>query len=891
MGAQRAGAPVLTGSFPPLAPFYHARQETGFGLADALRPGEAILLVPALPGTGGTGKTQLAVGFAHAMWSARAVDLLAWIPAGNRNAIIAGYARAAADLDLLADEQPSAGTADSAAQRFLDWLRTTERRWAVILDGVASPVDVDGLWPRGPAGQVVVTSQLRESELAWSGANVTAHAVAGFSRREALAYLNARLTAFPDQRIEALDLAEDLGGLPLALAQAAAVVAVAESTCRDYRAEYAVRLRTTTETLVDGCPQSLLATWSLAVEHAHELPPAGLSWPALVFASALDSSGIPAAVLTSPAACAFITGRSATTGSTGSTGSTGEGQANADGSFVRSAYAALEQLGLLSVDPRDAVRTVWLHTAVRSAVRAYLGPANVEQAAAAAAAALYEAWPDPGAQGSGPELSQALRDSAAALRAFAGDLLWKPEAHPVLLRAGTSLTEAPALTDAAIGYWQALSAASGQLLGYGHPQSVLARDRLADAFGSSERLAEALPVFEAALSDREATFGPQHQETVTARLNVGRSLNAAGREPEAIALFEQVLAARERSRGPGHRETLAVRVQLAAAYEAAGRHGDSIKLYERALADAERELGQTHRDTLSARVSLAGAYLAAGQAREAIAAFQRALADTERTAGADDPAALATRAGLAGAYRAAGKAKEAIACCERVLADRERLFGADHPDTVTARGNLGYTYRTTGRLKDAIAQYERVVADRERLLPPGHRDTLAARAVLGSAYQQGRRLREAITTYERVVADSERALGPGDIDTLTTRYNLATAYYEAGRTTDGVRVLRRALADCEQYLGVEHPLTSTVRDSLQAAKELLPHGPIAVRLHHRRRRLGGQRACGPAVGRPHHPGARARGGQAGLPLGPVHPHARGADVPDRLAVLRLEVLL
>src|ERR1700751_5550640 len=92
MGAQRAGAPILTGSVPPLAPFYHARQETGFGLADGLRPGGTVLLVPALLGTGGTGKTQIAVGFAHAMWSPRAVDLLVWVPAGNRTAIIAGYA-------------------------------------------------------------------------------------------------------------------------------------------------------------------------------------------------------------------------------------------------------------------------------------------------------------------------------------------------------------------------------------------------------------------------------------------------------------------------------------------------------------------------------------------------------------------------------------------------------------------------------------------------------------------------------------------------------------------------------------------------------------------------------------------------------------------------------
>ena len=93
----------------PLAGGFNSRQETGFRLADGLRPGETILLVPAAaedPGGGlaaagassGTGKTQLAVGFAHAMWSSRAVDLLVWVAAGNRTAIVAGYARAAADL-------------------------------------------------------------------------------------------------------------------------------------------------------------------------------------------------------------------------------------------------------------------------------------------------------------------------------------------------------------------------------------------------------------------------------------------------------------------------------------------------------------------------------------------------------------------------------------------------------------------------------------------------------------------------------------------------------------------------------------------------------------------------------------------------------------------------
>jgi tetratricopeptide (TPR) repeat protein len=826
MAAQPTTVPVLSGPVPPLAAGFNSRQETGFGLADGFRPGETILLVPpqdadpergptAADAAGGTGKTQLAAGFAHQMWSTRSVDLLVWVAAGNRTAIVAGYARAAADLNL-AEAGSAAGaagiagaagaraeeTADGSARRFLDWLRRTQRRWAVVLDGVTSPVDLDGLWPQGPAGQVVVTSRLRAQELAAPGARRTACAVSGFSRREALGYLNTRLVSFPDQRIEALDLAADIGGLPLAIAQAAGVIIVAEGTCREYRAEYAQRLRTTAPAAVDGCPRSLLATWSLAVEYAHEMPPTGLAWPALALASMLDTSGIPAAVLTSPAACGYITGRP----------EVGPAEQN----LVKTAYDALERLGLASVDATSTARTVWLHSSVRSCVRAHLTPAGIDQVVQAAATALAEAWP---ATEASPDLGQALRDCTAALHAFAGDLLWKPEAHPALVRAGLSLMEAPVLADAAIRYWQAMSGAAGQLLGPGHAQSVLARGRLADAYAAAGRLAEAVPATGAALADRERTLGPEHPDTVTARVNAARSLEAADRPAEAIALYEQTVGSRERMLGGAHRETLAVRAQLAAAYSAAGRRDDSIRLYEQTRTDAALALGPQHPDTLAAGAGLAAAYAAAGQRREAISAYQRALAGHERALGAEHPDTVAVRAQLANAYRFGGKLKDAIGEYERVLADRSRLLGPDHADTITARGNLAYAYLTAGRLKDAVPHYERVVADRSRLLGADHRDTIASRTILAAAYQQARRMREAVDTYERAVADGDQVLGPGDVEALTTRFNLAVAYSEAGRLADAARILRRTLADCERHLGAGHPMTGTVRDQLRAATQ------------------------------------------------------------------------
>ena len=126
---------------------------------------------------GGTGKTQLAVGFAHQMWSTRSVDLLVWVAAGNRAAIVSGYARAAADLNLAEAGGPAAARPGPGG-------RDRRRRRAAVprlaaphpapLGGRARRGDVAGRPRRavaaGPAGQVVVTSRLRAQELAEPGA-------------------------------------------------------------------------------------------------------------------------------------------------------------------------------------------------------------------------------------------------------------------------------------------------------------------------------------------------------------------------------------------------------------------------------------------------------------------------------------------------------------------------------------------------------------------------------------------------------------------------------------------------------------------------------------------------------------------------------------------------
>ena len=385
MVAERTGphSPVkLSGSVPPLAEFFHQRPETGLDLRVGLYPGDTAVLThgaetaSAPAGQGGTGKTQIAVAFSHALWGARAVDALVWVPATSREAIVTGFAQAARTVGAADHALP----AEAAAGRFTGWLAHTRRPWALILDDLVSPADLEGLWPAGQGGQVVITTGLPEA--AFQGGPRIAP-VGGFSRREVLAYLSARLTDFPDQRAEALDLGADLDGLPLALAQAAAVMSLSRLSCREYRRRLGERREHMATVRVDGVPPPCWrpGRWRRSAPtncRRRAWPGLPSRWP-----PCSNPHGIPGAVLTSPAGCSYVAGRPSIAEA-------------ADQTLVRAAMTNLARAGLVSIDPASAVRTVRMHPSVQAAVRAYLPAADYEQAVLAAAEALLQAWPEAG---------------------------------------------------------------------------------------------------------------------------------------------------------------------------------------------------------------------------------------------------------------------------------------------------------------------------------------------------------------------------------------------------------------------------------------------------------------------------------------------------------------
>jgi tetratricopeptide (TPR) repeat protein len=705
-GELSAGQPARrfrVGEVPPLAEGFTERPDTARGIVDALVPGSAIALVPGSTFAegpqnwlGACGKTQIAVLLAESLWQSGAIDILVWISATSRSSVLAGYVEAS----VAATGIEPTGTAESVAARFVNWLGSTGRPWLVVLDDLPDLAEVEGLWPEGPAGRLIITSAQASVVSGRRGPQV--YPVGFFSVREALGCVTERLSVNPAQRQGAIDLIEALGREPLALAQAASVVANSALACKDYR-DYFVRRRQQIGVSAGEVSSAAAVTWTLSLGQAELLMPGESVRLMLVLLALLDGHGVPGTLFATQSVSAYL-GRYNPAFSTA-----------VDPKPTWDTLLAIERAGLIRINRAAASPTVLMHSVVQAAVRLAAPGHFRDRAARAAANALLEAWPVDEPQ---PWTAEILRANAASLHAAAIDVLWAEGCHPLLLRAGRSL-DAARLAGPAVEYWRELAVHCDNKLAPGHPDALVVASQLATAYLAAGYGAEAVTWYQRVLAERSRELAPGHPAIIAARVNLARALTMAGEPADAVTVLRRAITESEQFRGPGHPDTLAVRDELAAAQQAAGQADAAIRLLARTLAERERLQGPRDAHTIDTRGLLAAAYLAQGKVKDAVSHYRRVLSDREQVFGKDHPDTISTRASLAAAYHAAGRMPLAVQLSEQTCTDSVRVLGADHVDTLARRANLAHLCYAVGRVGDAETILRDTVARCERVLPFG----------------------------------------------------------------------------------------------------------------------------------------------------------------------------
>ncbi|MFB7215405.1 tetratricopeptide repeat protein [Streptomyces sp. NPDC056255] len=604
-----ASWPHQVGVIPSSARSFQHRAEAD-RLRAAVDGGGTAVLCQVLTGMGGVGKTQLAADYARAAWDEGGLDVLVWATASGRSPVVSAYAQAGVELCRADPDDP-----EQAARTFLAWLaaKPGQRpcRWLIVLDDVTDPGDLVAypddpgnrysLWPpASPHGRTLLTTRRRDAAL--FGRDRRRIEVGLFTPAESAAYLTAALDA--QGRTEPVGqltaLAAELGHLPLALAQAAAYLIDSGDTAAAYRdllADRATRLKDLApDTLPDEQATALAAAWSLSIDRADTLRPAGLARPMLHLASLLDAYGIPQDVLTSEAARAHLAAHRTATGPDPTAELTPVSRPDA----VR-ALRALDRLSLIDHRPSTPHQAVRVHQLIQRATRDTLSPAQQDQYARTAADALVAAWP---AIERNTALAQNLRANTDALARHVEDALYRPDAHSVLYQLGHSLGDS-GQANAATTHFQHLTDTTTRHLGPDHPDTLAARHELAYWRGQSGDAAGAAAAVAELLLDSVRVRGNDHPDTLTTRRNLAHWRGQSGDAAGAAAAVAELLPDVVRVLGDDHPDTLTTRHELAHWRGQSGDVAGAAAAVAELLPDVVRVLGDDHPDTLTTRRNLA----------------------------------------------------------------------------------------------------------------------------------------------------------------------------------------------------------------------------------------------------------------------------------------------
>ena len=610
--------------------------------------------IVALCGLGGTGKTSVALEYAHRHLGEIG---LAWqFPAEDPAVLAAEYGRLAAQLGVMdMPQQQDPVTAVYAA------LRAQRVEWLLIFDDAPDPESVKAFLPPAGPGRVLITSQNPN----WPGEVLE---VPVFAPDVAAGFLVSRTR--DTDRQAAAELAGELGGLPLALEQAAAYMTAAGETIAGYLALFRQRQE---EMLALGVPigysKTVATTWTLAFRQ-------------------LEKSRGAVGLLRLLAFCApeAIPLRLMLQSSGGLIKQLGPDVAPVLAPLLEDPLAASEAVAALrrySLITLAADGSVSVHALVQAVTLDQMPPGLADKWRQAAAALIEAAIPaDTKSPDTWPVCATLLPHAQRVLAV-----------HSVgMARIASYLGHSGSYT-AARDLQRRIAEARDRVFGPEHPDTLAARASLADWTGEAGDPGGAKDQFTALLPIRERILDPEDRDTLITRASLAGWTGQAGDPALARDQFTDLLPVIEQVFGPEHPETLTARASLARWTGQAGDAAGARDQFTDLLPVIEHLLGPGHSEALTARHNLAHWTGQAGDAAGARDQFTDLLPVIEQVFGPGHPVALRARVGLAWWTGEAGDPAAARDQFAALLPSIEQVFGREHPETLAARASLARWYR------------------------------------------------------------------------------------------------------------------------------------------------------------------------------------------------------
>src|SRR5579871_3668893 len=387
---------------------------------------------------------------------------------------------------------------------------------------------------------------------------------------------------------------------------------------------------------------------------------------------------------------------------------------------------------------------------------------------------------------------------------LAGDLIRPEDFSSLAHRLGTHYQAVGRYSDARRSLARAL-ASDEKTYEPGHPSIARSQSNLALVLQDLGQLEEARHLLQQALASSEKTYEPGHPSIARSQSNLALVLQDLGQLEEARHLLQQALASDEKTYEPGRPSIAISQSNLAMVLKDLGQLEEARHLLQQALASDEKTYEPGHPSIAISQSNLALVLKDLGQLEEARHLLQQALASDEKTYRPGHPPLARRQTNLGAVLQELGQLEEARHLLQQALASSEKTYEPGHPSIARSQSNLALVLQDLGQLEEARHLLQQALASDEKTYEPGHPSIAISQSNLATVLKDLGQLEEARNLLQQALASDEKTYEPGHPSIARSQSNLATVLQDLGQLEEARHLLQQALASAEKTYEPGHP--------------------------------------------------------------------------------------
>ncbi|GLZ14372.1 cytochrome c [Actinomadura sp. NBRC 104425] len=766
--------PPVWGNVPPQNINFTGREKLLEQLHERLSQGTTAVLPQALHGMGGVGKSQIAIEYVYRHTAD--YDLIWWIRSERPGQIQQDLTELAAALNLPVSQEVNVAV---PAVREALRLGRPYRNWLLIFDNAEELEEVRQFFPTNGPGKILVTSRNQ----AWTKVAKSLE-VDVFAREESKALLRLRGPEISDEAAD--ELAEVLGDLPLAIAQAAVWLAETGMPVDEYLHLFKEKHEKATELLYDSAPAPyelpVAAAWNVSLDRLRSSEPA-----------ALQLLQVCAFFAPEPISLRLLSGARNVEGPPELL------EALGDPVRLGRAIRAINQYALAKISHKH--NTIQLHRLVQRVLVSQLDPDEAAVLRRCGHQLMAKFDPEDPVVPTNWQRYADLLPHVLYSRVVESDDVW---ARQLVLNEIDFLFQWGdhkgflELAEEAVNTWT-------RTLGPDHDQTLAAELHLGRALRLHGRFEEAYQHHMRVFEVQQRAHGADDERTLEAQRFVAADLRYLGQFDRALEYDRQNHETLRRMYGPEDPITLEQAHLYAISLRLTGDFWGARELDRETYQHLVTIFGETHARALSSQAAIAWDEMECGDYETARELTRRNVQRLRTTFG-DSFAGLAEALSAQSVMeRKAGDHERALELSTEALDRYHSRYGSFHPSSMSAALNHAVNLRQVGRLDESIKLTRETAQNFLKMFGPDHPNTATADINLAVVLRLNGQTDEARRLDEAALEVLTRMVGPDHPRTIICSINLASDLCALGHPEDALERDRETLARARRVLGDHHP--------------------------------------------------------------------------------------